>query len=146
MAPIAESVPVDVNPGGTEPVDWRTQSTLTAAILSDLNFDAADVDVSTLLYGDPLLIADGATPVSPISSVLMDVNGDGMLDLALEFDLDQMRANGVVDLSTEENYFAGQLNDDTDIAGRDAVTFIPEPSGLLMAVGVVLLLAGARRR
>ncbi len=74
--------------------------------------------------------------------MLTDVNGDGLVDLTLELSVDEMRANGVVDLETLENYFAGQLTDLTDIAGRDATTFIPEPSAfVLISVGLIEVLA-----
>ena len=48
-----------------------------------------------------------------------------------------MLANGVIGLATEEGYFAGQLLlDGSDVAGRDAVTFIPEPSiSVLLLIG-----------
>ena len=104
------------------------------------------VDDSTLLFGDPLLIADGATPVSPTSTQSMDVNGDKIMDLVLELSIPEMLANGVIGLSTEEGYFAGQLDDGSDVAGRDAVTFIPEPgTSAVLLIGWLSLIIRRRR-
>ena len=72
------------------------------------------------------------------------MNGDNLADLTLEFNIPEMRANGVISLMTEQGYSAGQLLDGSEVAGRDALTIIPEPSSLLLILSGMLLLA--RRR
>jgi hypothetical protein len=144
---IAEAVPVDVNPAGdTDLVDGRTQSVLAAAILSEEGFDAQQVNPETLLFGDPLLIGDGGTAVAPLETVFEDVDGDGLIDLLFELSIPELRASGVLDVTTVEGYVNAQLMDGSEIAGRDAMTFIPEPAGgLLLLLGLVGV-ACCRRR
>ncbi len=144
--PIAEAVPVDVNPGGgSESIDWLSETILPVTIMSNAEFAALDVDTSTLLFGDPLMIADGASPVSPLGTSTADVNGDGLPDLTLEFSITEMRANGVIGLTTEQGYFAGEMLDGTVIAGRDHLSFIPEPSSLLLLLVGLLTVTICRR-
>ena len=143
---VAEAVPLDVEPGGdTEPINWLTETVLPAVILSTEMFNALDVDVTTLLFGDPLLIGDGATPVSPTSSAVDDVNGDGLTDLRFDLSIPELLANGVIGLATEEGYFAAQTFAGAQIAGRDALTFIPEPGGLLSVLTGLVILAISKR-
>ena len=148
QAPLAEALSFDANVTGlVEPIDWRTEEILVAAILSTAEFNAPlSVDDTTLLFGDPLLIADGATPVGPTSTGAEDVNGDGLVDLVLELSISEMLGNGVIGLSTEEGYFAGQLLDGSHVAGRDGLTFIPEPgSSVLIFLGLISLAVHRRR-
>ena len=53
------------------------------AILSTEDFDVQDVDIDTLLFGDPVLIDSGGTAVSPLRFAYDDVSGDGLMDLSL---------------------------------------------------------------
>jgi hypothetical protein len=159
QAPFAESVPMHIAPGdddygddddgddddGTDPIDWRTEDILSAAILSTEDFNALEVEVATLLFGDPLLIADGALPVSPTSTGSADVDDDGRMDLTLELSIPEMRENGVIGLLTEEGYVAGEMADGTVIAGRDTVAFVPEPSALFVTLAGLAVLTLRRR-
>ena len=55
-APLAQAVVLDINPnGGDTPIDWRTQSTLTAAILSSDMFDALKLAMTEILVRGPLV-------------------------------------------------------------------------------------------
>ena len=101
-----------------------------------------------------MLIADGQQPVSPLRWSIDDVNNDGWDDLSLKFSMRDLVGNMVLGDMSVEGYLAGQLFDGTEIAGRESIrivpgahTFntIPEPSGLLLAVAGVLLLAASRR-
>ncbi len=83
--------------------------------------------------------------MSPTSSTAVDVDSDGRIDLAMELSLTEMRANGVIGLLTEQGYFAGELFDGTVIAGRDNVSFIPEPSSLLLVLVGLLAVTICRR-
>lgn len=141
QAPLAKTVLVEINPGaGSDPIDWGIQDVLTVAILSQPGFDALAVDVATLRFGDPLLIADGASPVSPLVTASADVNGDGQLDLTIDISIPQMRSSGVAGRLTQEGYLAGALLDGSIIAGRDALAFVPEPTGLLLLIAGLALM------
>jgi hypothetical protein len=142
QAPIAESIPLDIKPGSdTTPINLKSKGKLPVAILSTDEFDATQVDAETLLFGDPLLIADGKTPVSPIRWGFEDVNDDDLLDLTLKFSMRDILGNDVMDPMTTQGYLAGQTFDGMEIAGREMVTIVgshlvPEPaSGLLLLLG-----------
>ncbi|MAT73406.1 MAG: hypothetical protein CMJ58_28310 [Planctomycetaceae bacterium] len=153
QVPLAEAVPVDVKPGADPaPINLKSNGVLPVAVLSTTDFDATAVDAATLKFGDPLLIADGATPADPLRWSYEDVNHDGLDDLSLKFSLQDLRATGVFTSSTTEGYLAGQLQDGSHIAGRDAVLVfspgrtIPEPAGLVLMIAGLAALAAVRRR
>ena len=70
---------------GSDPnsIDLKSRGVLSVAILGTDVFDPLDVDVDSLLFGDPLLIDAGHLPVEPLRSSLDDVNDDGLVNLAL---------------------------------------------------------------
>jgi hypothetical protein len=166
--PSTLSVDVDIKPG-TDPnsVNLKSNGVLPVSILTTDEIDALTVDLETLLFGDPLLIDGGNTPVGPIRSNQDDVNDDGLLDLALFFSLAEMVDNGVLGPLSEEAILTGMLLDGTQITGSDllrimpkskgemsgvfdratAITAVPEPSTLaLLSMGTLALLAYAWRR
>ena len=67
-------------------------------------------------------------------------------DLLMELSIPEMRVNGVIGLMTEEGYFAGEMLDGTVIAGRDNLSFIPEPSSLLLTLAGLMALTLYRRK
>ena len=126
QAALAESVPVDIKPGGdTAPINLKSIGKLPVAILSTDEFDATQVDAETLLFGDPLLIANGQTPVSPLRWAHEYVNEDDLLDLTLKFSMRDIVGNGVMGPMTVEGYLAGQTFDGMEIAGREMVRIVP---------------------
>ena len=126
QAPIAQAVPVDIKPGGdTAPINLKSKGKLPVAILSTTDFDATQVDAETLLFGDPLLIADGKTPVSPLKWSEEDVNFDGLMDLSLKFSMRELVDNMVLGDMSLEGYLAGQTVDGTEIAGRESIRHCP---------------------
>jgi hypothetical protein len=138
QAPLAQAVTVEIQPGSDPALmNPMSEGVLPVAILSTEEFDASQVDPDTLLFGDPLLIAVGATPVSPLSWSQQDVDLDGLTDLALEFSIPELLANEVIGAATVQGYLAGGLLDGTVIAGRDGLTLVPEPSTLLLVAGLL---------
>lgn len=156
QAPIAEAISVDIKPGSaTTPVNLKSKGKLPVAILSTEDFDATLVDADTLLFGDPLLIANGETPVSPLRWALEDVNDDDLVDLTLKFSMREIVGNGVMGPLTTEGYLAGQTFDGTQVAGREFVEIVPgkgksvpEPAGgwLLVLGWICLAVRWDRRR
>lgn len=152
-APLAEAVSLDIKPGSSRnPINLKSKGVLLpVAILSTEEFDATQVDLDTLLFGDPLLIADGKSPVSPLRGNYEDVNYDGLTDLTLKFSMRELLENEVIGAATVQGYLAGQLVDGTEIAGRDMVVIvpaargIPEPSSLLLILVAALALRICKR-
>lgn len=149
-APIAQAVAVEVKPGetGAAALNLRSNGLLPVAILSTDAFDAQQVDGDTVLFGDPVLIADGAAPVAPDRWSFDDVDGDGKLDLALKFSMQELLASMVVADTTVEGYLAGETLSGAVIAGRDAVriTAIPTPgASWLLATALVAWIARSRK-
>ena len=73
---------VDIKPDSDpNPINLKSKGVLPIAILTTDEFDVYDVDIDTLLFGDPLLLDNGGTAVSPLRSAFEDVSGDGLLDL-----------------------------------------------------------------
>jgi hypothetical protein len=132
VAPIAEAVPVDVKPGSEfTPINLKSKGVLPVAIYSTEDFDASQVDPGTLLFGDPVLIADGKSPVSPLRWSYEDVNEDGLDDLSLKFSMRELVGNEVIGSSTTEGYLAGQTFAEfgsAEIAGREMVRIVPSRS------------------
>ncbi len=94
-----------------------------------------DVDVSTLLVGDPVLIDGGGTAVSPLST-----NDSGNQTLLL-VSTQEMVASGVLDGTSESLRVTGFLLDGTVFeansafggsGGLAAIGSVPEPSSLIL--------------
>jgi hypothetical protein len=69
---------IDVRPGSdVDPVNPRTRGVLPVAVLGSDEFTGAEVDQATVIFGP-----DGARPAF---GRVLDVNGDGLLDLLLHF-------------------------------------------------------------
>ncbi len=126
QAPLAESVPVEVMPRGlTTSIHLTGEGLLEVAILSTEEFDATQIDVDTMLFGDPLLIGDGKSPVSPRGASLEHVNKDMLADMIFTFSMGELLTNEVMGAETLQAYLTGQLLDGTVVAGRDAVVVYP---------------------
>jgi len=101
---------------------------LSVAILSTADFDVTEVEFDSLLFGDPLLIDNGGTAVSPLHSALEDVSGDGLLDLTLKFRTRDLVEFGALGSDTIEGILIGLLKDGTQIEGLDSIRIVP-PNG-----------------
>jgi len=74
------NVNIDVQPGDSQPVvNLKSQGVVPVAILSTSTFDATKVNPLTVRFGRT------GTEASPVHSSLQDVNGDGLLDMVLQF-------------------------------------------------------------
>jgi hypothetical protein len=74
------SISIVVKPGDSQPViNLNSQGVVPVAILSTSTFDATKVNPLTIRFGRTGIEA------SPVHSSLQDVNGDGLLDMVLQF-------------------------------------------------------------
>jgi len=120
---------VDIKPGSfPNSVNLKSKGVLPVAILSTDDFDVNDVDIDTLLFGDPLLIDNGGTAVGPLRSAYEDVSGDGLLDLTLKFSTADLVEYDALGPDTIEGLLTGALLDGTPFTGMDAIRIVP-PNG-----------------
>ncbi len=126
-------VPIDINPTSCpNPLNVKSKGVLPVAILSTANFDATQVDVTTVtLEGvSPLRsnLEDVATPFDPFTGKenALDCNedaGDGLTDLTLKFD--RQAVVGALGLVNDGDVVAlrleGALLDGTPIEGEDVI-------------------------
>lgn len=113
-----KEVVVDVQPSS---VNLKSQGVLPVAILSTADFAVTDVDVSTVLLGDPALMGT----VAPLRSSVEDVNGDGLPDLILHFSTPQLVSSGAVGVSSTELALNGSTKSGGSITGKDAIRIVP---------------------
>ena len=152
---------VDIKPGSVpNSVNQKSKGVLPVAILGTADFDVTEVEFDSLLFGDPLLIDNGGTAVSPLRSALEDVSGDGLLDLTLKFSTRDLVEFGALGSDTVEGLLTGALLDGTPFAGMDSIRIVPlngsngnslqisavpEPTTYTLALAA-LCLAMSRRR
>jgi hypothetical protein len=96
-----QEVSIDIKPGdAANDINLDSNGVVTVAVLTTPDFDATTVDTSDLSrirFGD----VNGAARVSPLRAALEDVNGDGSLDLVLQFSTREIReAGALTDAST----------------------------------------------
>ena len=79
--PLPLGVAIDIKPGGSpNSINPRSNGNIPVAVLTTLSFDASTVDPSTVRFG-PFGAQTG-------ESTLQDVDGDGRLDLVLNYHTD----------------------------------------------------------
>ncbi|MCH7752139.1 MAG: PEP-CTERM sorting domain-containing protein [Planctomycetes bacterium] len=119
-------VPLDIKPGSfPNSVNLKSKGVLPVAILGTDDFDVNDVDIDTLLFGDPLLIDNGGTAVSPLRSALEDVSGDGLLDLTLKFRTADLVEHEALGPDTIEGLLTGETLDGIPFEGMDSIRIVP---------------------
>lgn len=75
-----QSVEIDVHPDSVEnSINPRSRGVMPVALLTTSDFDAADVDLSSILFGP------SGTEAAPDHLAFEDVDNDGDLDLSLKF-------------------------------------------------------------
>lgn len=118
----AVEVDIDIKPG-SEPnsINLKSKGVLPVAILTSDDFDAVDVDATTVFLGD-LELSGTATP---IRSGEEDVDGDGDVDLLLFFSIPELVDNGALDTDSEEVILTGETFDGVFIVGSDSVRIVP---------------------
>lgn len=106
-----EPISIDVKPeSDTNPVNLKKKGSLPVALLSDEDFDAADVDTDTVTMGG----------VPSDHCDLEDVDGDGDDDLVCHFDVPSL-VEAFLDVDVDEVFVVAELTDGTFVAGGDVV-------------------------
>jgi len=109
------SVNIDVKPGDSQPVvNLNSQGVIPVAILSTSTFDATKVNPLTVRFGRT------GTEASPVHSSLQDVNGDGLLDMVLQF---KIQSTGF-QLGDSQATLMGRTLDGTPFRGSSAIQVI----------------------
>lgn len=105
-------VTIDIKPGSTEnPINTKSKGVIPVSVLSTSDFDAADIDVSTVTFGP-----NGAKE-SHGKAHIEDVNGDGLKDLMLHFNT---QSTGIVNGDTKA-CLSGSLTNGDAIEGCDLI-------------------------
>lgn len=109
------SVNIGVKPGDSQPVvNLNSQGVVPVVILSTSTFDATKVNPQTVKFG-----RTGAE-ASPVHSSLQDVNGDGLLDMVLQF---RTQSTGL-QLGGTQVTLMGRTSDGTPFRGSTAIQVI----------------------
>ncbi len=123
---IRKSIAIDIKPGSDPNViefdddicGDDDDSRLKVAILTAGEFDAVQVDASTVQIGDPAL----SGTAEPIRSRVRDTDGDA--DLLLKFSLCDLVANDALNADTIELVLTGETFDGSQITGSDSVSVL----------------------
>ena len=84
-----------------------------------------DVNIDTFLFGDPVLIDNGATAISPLRFAYEDVSDDGLMDLTLKFSTADLVESGLLGPDTVEGLLTGELLDGTLFESTDSIRIVP---------------------
>lgn len=114
---------LDIQPGGGNVVNLKSSGSLPVALLSEKNFDATTVDLSSIT------IANDSKPETPIMKKINgeymasfeDVNGDGLLDLMMHFDIHEMANNGDLTTDTQTLKLNGKANNGIWVVAKDII-------------------------
>jgi hypothetical protein len=121
-------VAIDVVPDSSDnfinlKVHPKKDHSLPVVVFGDEAFDVESVVPTTILFGDPALTDSGAgDPVAPASLACADYDGNGRLDLLLEFDLSEMLSAGAIDADSASLRLSGYRMDQSVIYGSDTVS------------------------
>lgn len=111
MVTFATVFHIDIKPGSnTNPVNPGSKGVTPVAVLGSIDFDAMQVDVSTVRFGP----ADAPTAHN---GHVQDVNGDGFIDMMMHF---KTQETGIVCGDTEAS-LTGETFDGALFTGTDAV-------------------------
>jgi hypothetical protein len=121
-------VAVDIKPGSyPNSINLGALGRIPVAVLTTGQFDAATVAPSTVTlgdsYGDDTGVATRRN--GTLISSLEDVDGDGDLDLVLQFELQALVANGDLAENTTVLILNGSTVTGDPVRGEDAVRIVP---------------------
>jgi hypothetical protein len=107
-------IPIDIKPNSDpNSINPRSKGVVPVAVLASTNFDALQVDVSTVRFGP-----EGALPAH--DGHVEDVNDDGFMDMMFHF---KTQETGIVCDDTEAT-LTGEIFAGTQVAGTDTVNTV----------------------
>jgi hypothetical protein len=112
-----------IMPGDLNYINLKSKGSVPVALLSDANLDATKMDMATITLGDE---KDEDTHIAmknngTYQASFEDVNGDGLLDLMMHFDMGKLIAHGDLVPETTSLKFNGSTNDKLHVIGQDDV-------------------------
>jgi hypothetical protein len=120
LVPEALNVGVDIKPGDSQnTINLKSRGVMPVAILSSATFDARTIiPESILLAGTSVRLKGNGQPAFSFE----DVNGDGRLDLLLQFDTQSL------DISSNDTqaHLTGRTSDGLRIVGHDSIRIVPQ--------------------
>jgi len=145
---------IDIKPGpDINSINLNSKRKLPVALLGTDGFDVSEVDIKSVLFGDPLLVDKGGAAVSPADYSYKDVSHDGLLDLLLEFPVTDLVGHEALGPDTVEGLLSGKLMDSTPFEGFDSIrvvspkrstgeaiifaSTVPEPSTSVLALAAL---------
>jgi hypothetical protein len=119
LIPEALNVGVDIKPGDSpNTINLKSKGVLPVAILSTDTFDATTVSPETVrLAGASVRLKGNGQPAFSFE----DVNGDGRLDIVLQFDTQSLE---ITSTDTQAN-LTGRTKDGLRIVGHDDLRIVP---------------------
>jgi hypothetical protein len=121
-------VAIDLKPGGyPNSINLRAAGRISVAVLTTEHFDATTVAPVTVTLGDNYGYDTGVATRrnGSLVSSLEDVDGDGDLDLVLQFELEALVANGDITENTTLLILNGGTMAGGPIRGEDTVRIVP---------------------
>lgn len=125
--PLPVEVVIDVVPGSDANkigLNGKNPKPFTVALLSDAGFDAAEVDPSSALIGDPVLTdpTNGSgLPAPAFNFAYADIDVDGDTDLLLEFDTGLLLDLGGINGASTQLLLEASLRNGGTAFGVDAI-------------------------
>jgi hypothetical protein len=124
-----KEVAIDIKPGdAANLINLNSNGVLPVAVLTTPDFDAATVDTSDLSrirFGD----VNGEARVSPLRGALEDVDGDGDLDLILQFSTRAIREAGALTEASTLAELTGFTTGGVPWRGTDSVQVVRGGAG-----------------
>jgi hypothetical protein len=120
--PVDRVVPASLVHGSLGSLNLPSAGTAHAAILSTPSLSAAVLNPFLFRWFDPI---DPAEEASPISAEARDVDEDGLVDMVLAFDVEDLMTRGIVDETT--GYAAFRSLEDRRVGATAPVRVSTEP-------------------
>jgi hypothetical protein len=117
---------LDIMPGNMNEINLKSKGNVPVALLSDENFDATKMDLSTITLGNDI---GEDTHIAwknngTFQASFEDVNGDGLLDLMMHFDMGKLITHGDLVPETKSLKLNGFTMEKLHVIGQDEVIII----------------------
>jgi len=115
------TIRIDIKPGSVRnPINLRSRGLVPVAILSTATFDAKTIVASSVCFGDAGNASQRDCTEAHGRRHVVDVNGDGRLDLLLHFEVQQTG----IDRGDTKACLTGKTREGVDVKGCDSITIV----------------------